>query len=304
MTPPIRKTKFVEEWIDMEPKIPVPRVDWIREKKLDVAYGEDALQKMDIYYPNEVRKVSYPVLILVHGGGFALCDKRDWHLYPGFHALKRGFVLVSVNYRLAPEVSYPTESEDLKHAVSYLRRNASKLRLQEENFFLYGTSAGGNLVTIVGMEGNDSWGQELDFHVNAVAALCPLLNFQDWLKTAPWYMKMMPSVRKALYGYLGGNPRGNPQLAVQASADRKIALDPPAFYLQHGDKDPAVSVWQSIRFHEKLKATGRFAKEDLMIDILKDTPHAGAGPEYLEETNVLPILLFFERHMKQVKEEQ
>lgn len=58
MMPPIRKTKFVEEWIDMGPKIPVPRVDWIREKKLDVAYGGDPLQKMDIYYPNEVQKES------------------------------------------------------------------------------------------------------------------------------------------------------------------------------------------------------------------------------------------------------
>ncbi len=295
MTPPIRKTKFVEEWIDMGPKIPVPRVDWIREKKLDVAYGKDSLQKMDIYYPNGMAKESYPVLILVHGGGFAMCDKRDWHVYPGFHALGRGFVLVSVNYRLTPAVSYPAESEDLKQAVVYLRKNASRLRLQEENFFLYGTSAGGNLVTIVGMEGADSLGKEADFHVNAVAALCPLLNFPDWILTAPWYIKMMPSMKKALHGYLGGNPRKNPQLAVQASADNYISVHPPAFYLQHGDKDPAVPVHQSIEFYEKLKASGYFAEGDLILDILHDTPHAGAGPEYLEEKNVLPILEFFER---------
>lgn len=295
MTPPIRKTKFVEEWIDMGPKIPVPRVDWIREKKLDVAYGKDSLQKMDIYYPNGMAKESYPVLILVHGGGFAMCDKRDWHVYPGFHALGRGFVLVSVNYRLAPAVSYPAESEDLKQAVVYLRKNASQLRLQEENFFLYGTSAGGNLVTIVGMEGADSLGKEADFHVNAVTALCPLLNFPDWILTAPWHIKMMPSTKKALHGYLGGNPRKNPQLAVQASADNYISAHPPAFYLQHGDKDPAVPVHQSIEFYEKLKASGYFAEGDLILDILRDTPHAGAGPEYLEEKNVLPILEFFER---------
>ena len=295
MMPPIRKTKFVEEWIDMGPKIPVPRVDWIREKKLDVAYGGDPLQKMDIYYPNEGQKESYPVVILVHGGGFAMCDKRDWHVYTGFHALGRGFALVSVNYRLVPQVSYPAESDDLKRAVLYLRKHAPSLRLQEENFFLYGTSAGGNLVAIVGMEGAQSRGTEEDFHVNAVAALCPLLNFPDWLKTAPWYMKMMPSMRKALVGYLGGNPKKNPQLAKRASADREIPPHPPAFYLQHGDKDPAVPVQQSIKFHEKLKASGHFAEGDLVLDVLKDTPHAGAGPEFLEETNVLPILNFFDR---------
>lgn len=295
MTPPIRRTKFIEEWIDMGPKIPVPRVDWIREKKLDVAYGEDPLQKMDIYYPNGVAKASYPVVILVHGGGFSMCDKRDWHVYPGFHALERGFVLASVNYRLAPAVSYPAESEDLKRAVAYLRKNAGGLRLQEENFFLYGTSAGGNLVTIVGMEGADSRGKETDFHVNAVAALCPLLSFTDWMSKAPWYIKMMPSMQKALRGYLGGNPWKNSQLAARAGADNYISPHPPAFYLQHGDKDPAVPVQQSLEFYEKLKASGYFSEEDLVLDILKDTPHAGAGPEFLEETNVLPILEFFGR---------
>lgn len=300
MAAPIRKTKFVEGWIDMGPKIPVPKVDWIREKVLDVAYGEAPLQKMDIYYPNGVHKPSYPVLILVHGGGFSLCDKRDWHLYPGFHALQRGFVLVSVNYRLVPEVSYPSESEDIKKAVAYLRKNAKKLRLQDDNFFLYGTSAGGNLVTIVGMEGHDSRGREEDFHVNAVASLCPLLNFPDWIQKAPWYIRMMPSMRKALHGYLGGSPKKNPKLAVEASADRWIAPNPPAFYLQHGDKDPAVPVQQSVSFYEKLKASGYFGKEDLVLDILKGAPHAGAGPEFLEETNVLPILEFFERHMEEI----
>lgn len=298
MAPPIRKTRFVEEWIDMGPKIPVPKVDWIWEKELDVAYGGAPLQKMDIYYPNEMQKASYPVLILVHGGGFSLCDKRDWHLYPGFHALQRGFVLVSVNYRLAPEVSYPAESEDLKQAVAYLHKNAARLRLQEDNFFLYGTSAGGNLVTIVGMEGYDSRGKEEDFHVKGVAALCPLLSFPDWIRTAPWYVRMLPSTRKALRGYLGGDPKKNPHLAVQASADKWIAPHPPVFYLQHGDKDPVVPVHQSIEFYERLKSSGYFGEEDLVLDILKNTPHAGAGPEYLEETNVLPILKFFERHME------
>jgi len=77
MPPPIRNTQFVPEWIDMAPKIPVPRIDWITRKSLDIPYGEAALQKLDLYYPETVRE-KYPALILVHGGGFIQCDKRDW----------------------------------------------------------------------------------------------------------------------------------------------------------------------------------------------------------------------------------
>lgn len=297
MAPPIRKTRFVPEWIDMEPKIPVPRVDWIRDKKLDLPYGDAPLQRMDVYYPNDIQKDAYPVLILVHGGGFTHCDKRDWHVYPGFHALGEGFALVSVNYRLAPGVSYPAETDDLKDAISHLRRHAAQLRLDADNFFTYGTSAGGNLVTFAGLDGPASRGTERDFHVNAVASLCPLINFDTWAEQSPWYFRMLPPVRKAFFSYLGGDPKKNPELSRRASADSRIAPDPPAFYLQHGDKDPAVPVRQSIDLYNKLKATGYFSEGDLVLDILEGAPHAGAGPEFLEPKNVLPIVKFFKAHM-------
>lgn len=298
MAPPIRKTQFVPEWIDMIPRIPVPKIDWIKEKLLDVPYGDAPLQKIDIYYP-KMQKPTYPVLILVHGGGFTHCDKRDWHLYPGFHSLEEGFALVSVNYRLAPAAPYPAAVEDLKTAVWHLRKNAASLRLDADNFFLYGTSAGGNLVSCVGLDGAASRDTARDFHVNAVAALCPLINFADWVKQVVWFALLVPGVREMLRGYLGGTPKSVPLRAREASADSLIAENPPAFYIQHGDKDFGVKAEQSVNFYNKLKESGFFRDEDLVLDILTGAPHAGAGPEYLEPRNVKPILDFFKRHIRQ-----
>ena len=297
MAPPIRKTNFVPEWIDMEPKIPVPRIDWIKHKKLDIPYGDDLLQKLDIYYPESIQN-HYPTLILVHGGGFTHCDKRDWHLYPGFHALKRDFVLISVNYRLAPAAPFPAAVEDLKAAVCYLRNNAESLKLNDSNFFLYGTSAGGNMVSYVGLGGGASRGKPCDFHANAVAALCPLINFNSWIKQVPWYLPILPPVRKMLVGYAGGVTK-RAERANPANADNRItdSISPPAFYIQHGNKDWGVPMQQSIDFHRKLQESGMFNDGELVLDILKDTPHAGAGPEFLEPKNVTPILDFFERHI-------
>jgi acetyl esterase/lipase len=198
----VRSTHFIPEWIDLGPWVPVPKTDWIKEKEPDVAYGDAPLQKLDLYYPNE-QKASYSVVILVHGGGFMGCDKRDWHLYPGFYALRAGFALVSVNYRLAPADPFPAAVEDLKSAIHFLRKNAAQFRLDPDNFFLYGTSAGGNLVTYTGLDGGSSRGLPDDYRVNAVAALCPLINFSNYFNQTIWIAPLVPGIRKMMKGYLG-----------------------------------------------------------------------------------------------------
>jgi acetyl esterase/lipase len=282
----------------MGPRIPVPRIDWIDEKKLDVPYGGDPLQKMDVYYPNEKKPV-YPALILVHGGGFIQCDKRDWHLYPGFHALAEGFALVSVNYRLSPKNPYPAAIEDLKNAVAFLRKNSASLLLDHCNFFLYGTSAGGNLVSITGLDGAASAGTERDYHVNAVAALCPLINFENYfIDPGNRLFALLPPVRSAFRRYLGAMPAKDPGRIKAADADSHIAPGAPAFYIQHGEDDRGVSPNQSVNFYQKLKQSGFLPEESLVLDIMPGVRHAGDGPEYLEPEHVKPILAFFKKHIR------
>ena len=48
----IRDAQFVPAWIDMTPQVPEPRIDWIEEKYLDLAYGEDPLQRLCLLYPS------------------------------------------------------------------------------------------------------------------------------------------------------------------------------------------------------------------------------------------------------------
>jgi len=103
--PHMRDANFPETWMDLTLDIPYPKKDWIRRKWLDVAYGEDPLQRIDIYHPNENPHGldKYPLLIILHGGGFTHMDKADWDVYPGFFWLEMGYAVASVNYRLAPK---------------------------------------------------------------------------------------------------------------------------------------------------------------------------------------------------------
>ncbi|HAL73883.1 MAG TPA: hypothetical protein DCM45_02175 [Clostridiales bacterium] len=280
----IRDTAFRADWIDKEPTVPVPKADWINWKNLDIAYGDDPLQQFDLYYPNS-GEGPYPLCILVHGGGFMLCDKRDWHLYPGFFALEKGFALASVNYRLTPASPFPAALEDICQVIEYLHSHAQEQMLDQDKVVLFGTSAGGNLVSVAGLEDRSNI-------VKAVAVLCPLVDLiaeQVYVETIDQQNPLRMMLEGAFVPYLGAMPMDNPDFAAQAGILSHVWKTPPPFYIQHGDRDAAVPVRQAFELADALRHAGG----KVVLDILQDVDHAGAGPEFLEECNVIPIINFF-----------
>lgn len=289
----LRDTNFVPEWVSISDEKVIPRIDWIDNKKLDIPYGDHDLQKLDVYLPEG--EGPFPVVMLVHGGGFAFCDKRDWHLYPGFFALQEGFALVSVNYRLLPDIKRMDPIDDLTAAVAFIKDNAEEFNLDVENIFLYGTSAGGNLVSQVGLR-TAAKGEP----VSGVAALCPLLDFSNqsafmeiFEAIAPEYMQQS---RQVMIAYLGFDPAQDIEAGKEANIDYVLTEKAPPFYIQHGTMDPAVPVEQSINFARSLKE--KIGEEKVVLDLMPETGHAGGGQEFLEQEHVQPILVFFKSLIK------
>lgn len=138
----VRDAKFVPQWVDLTQEYPAPLFGHITRQYLNLSYGGHPLQAVDLYLPEE-GKPPFPMLILVHGGGFSRCDKRDLSVYPGFYALREGFALASVNYRLVPEYRFPCQIHDVKAAIRFLKGHAGEYGLDPRSFFLYGDSVGG-----------------------------------------------------------------------------------------------------------------------------------------------------------------
>jgi triacylglycerol lipase len=109
----------------------------------DVAYGGDAMQKIDIYTPAKARNL--PIAVFVHGGGFVNGDKKDYANVPTYLS-QHGTVAVNVNYRLAPKVVWPAEAEDVAAVVAFLKKNAKQYGGDPKRIVLIGHSAGANLV--------------------------------------------------------------------------------------------------------------------------------------------------------------
>jgi acetyl esterase/lipase len=103
---------------------------------------------LDIYPTDQTNS---PVLIFVHGGGWTRGDKSNVDTKPAaFNA--NGFVFVSVNYRLIPEVAVTQEAKDIAHAIAWVHQNIARYGGDPTRIFLMGHSAGAHLVSLIGTD--------------------------------------------------------------------------------------------------------------------------------------------------------
>ena len=110
--------------------------------------GTDAnLLSLDVYLPDGTAQAR-PIMIYVHGGSWQNGDKRNVGAKAqSFNA--NGFVLVSTNYRLSPQVQFPTHAQDLGAAIAYVKSMATSVGGDPTQIYLMGHSAGAHLVSLV-----------------------------------------------------------------------------------------------------------------------------------------------------------
>ena len=106
----------------------------------------DALQKLDIYLP-ENKKFS-PVLVFIHGGGWRGGDKKN-HEKKGEFFTKRGYVFISINYRLPPKAKHPLQIEDVASALNWIQENISQFKGKPDEIYILGHSAGAYLTALI-----------------------------------------------------------------------------------------------------------------------------------------------------------
>lgn len=136
----------------------------------DVVYSQadPAKCRLDFYGFDDAESV--PVILLVHGGGWAKGDKSS------FARMSRdlraeGFAVVNVNYRLSGDAPFPAAVHDLKAAIRWVRAHADEYGLDSDRVVGAGFSAGGHLVAMAAttagkLESKDDWPDQPS-HLNA-----------------------------------------------------------------------------------------------------------------------------------------
>jgi len=116
----------------------------------NIHYGDDKKQSLDVYAPMNAQKA--PVIFMVHGGAWSIGDKAMSNVVENKvnHWVKKGFIVISTNYRLLPQAPVSEQAKDIAYALSFAQQKASQWGGDETQFILMGHSAGAHLVALIG----------------------------------------------------------------------------------------------------------------------------------------------------------
>ena len=112
----------------------------------DISYGPHGESNLlDIYMSEEVTSPK-ATIINIHGGAWVYGSKEVYKFYC-MSLAKRGFVVVNINYRLAPENLFPSALEDINQALTFIEKHGKEYCIDKERLILVGDSAGAQLAS-------------------------------------------------------------------------------------------------------------------------------------------------------------
>jgi len=281
-----------------------PNIDNIKLKWLDIAYATTSqAQKLDVYLPEG--DGPFPVILSIHGGAFKGGDKRDGQLAPIFEGLRRGYAIVSINYRLSPEAIFPAQIYDVKAAVRWIRANAKQYKFNPDKIAAWGGSAGGTLVALAGTSGNVKELEDLTLgnpaqssRVQAVVdwfGPTDFLKMDDQLKESNVKNPQIHSIPDSPESELiGKNLVDAPELVKAVNPETYITPDDPPFLIQHGLIDHLVPYQQSVNFAQKLELV--LGKDKVTLELFENNDHG--GPAFTKAQNIYKVFAFLDQYLK------
>ena len=210
----------------------------------DVEYahpGNESL-KLDVSIPDGPGP--FPAAILVHGGGWVAGDKQTYIIYIFEPLSKANFAWFSINYRLAPKHKFPAAMEDTEAAIRFVKANAKKYKVDASRIALIGESAGGHIVSWVGVQKSPD---------TRVAAVVSFYGVHDVISRAVQQGKL-----EDVNPFFGVDQltADTAPLLIKGSPVTFVQRGMPPFLMIHGRKDDGVPFEQSVQMCDKLKALG------------------------------------------------
>lgn len=145
-------------------KVPEEMLPELRIENRTIAHGDLTDIPVRIYWPPD-SDAPPPVVVFFHGGGFALGDLDTHDPVARMHALGAEAIVVSVDYRLAPEHPFPAGVDDSWAALQWVAEHAAELGGDPARIAVAGDSAGGNLAAVTALLARDNGGPRLTFQL-------------------------------------------------------------------------------------------------------------------------------------------
>jgi acetyl esterase/lipase len=223
------------------------------QSHLNISYGKDSLQIMDIHLPAGRNPDSTKSIVLIHGGGWNGGSKNDF--VPYIDTLKKrlpNYALFNLNYRLVNGGHlFPSQENDIKAAMDFISNNSSQYHINEDNLVLLGASAGAHLALL----------QAYKYNSPKVKAVIDFFGPVDLVTmyNDPWH-QLVPY---ALQMITGGTPETNNSIYHNSSPVNFISSQSAPTLIFHGGNDHVVDISQSRLLKNKLSNAG--IKHELVV---------------------------------------
>ncbi len=214
---------------------------------LNVKYGADAKQAMDIYLPANRTAATTPVLILIHGGAWVEGNRTDLNAF--VDTLKRRaphYAIFNISYRLAANGQnlFPAQENDVKAAVEFILSKRTEYNVSDR-FALLGASAGAHLALL------HAYKYTTPVKAKAVVSFFGPTELVQMYNNPP-----NPLIPLLLTSVTGGTPASMPGIYQQSSPFNFVTNTSTATLLLHGGLDIVVASSQSTLLQNKLNSVG------------------------------------------------
>ena len=255
------------------------------------SYGDRELQ-LDLFRPKGEPK-SLPAIVCIHGGGWFQGNRTS--MRPLAQALAaKGFVGVTISYRLSGEKKFPAQIEDCKAAVRWLRANATKYGIDKQSIGVTGLSAGGHLAALLATSGGvkELEGDGGNAKESSAVQACIAMGAQSDLETDRIRTLSGTPSNPHYRPFLGGTLDEIPKVYALASPRHHLdKSDPPLFFMAGEQDDPSTHADEMRGDMEKLGVpTG--------LKIVPNAPHAFLGRQDGFDLAVSTCEQFFKRHLQ------
>ncbi len=242
--------------------------------------------KMNIIFPEIYTAKKYPCIIWICGGAWLSMDKSIHLAYLSKLAMA-GFVVASIQYRTSNEAAYPSQIQDIKAGIRYLKAHSKEYNIDEKRFGVMGESAGGYLSAMAAFNNDKSLdvGEYLEYssEVNAVCMWYSPINLTKFVKDNPASPESL---------MLGGNLTANLDDVLKASPISYVTKNAPPCLIIHGTKDNTVPFSQSQELYDKLEQCGG----DVTFLAIEGADHADI--HFFQDEIWNKIISFFKHKMR------
>lgn len=253
------------------------------DKLTNVEYAKqgDVSLLADLFVPKA--EGSFPGVLVVHGGAWAHGSKEKCTAVAAA-LVERGYSVMTINYRLAPQHKWPAQIEDCAAALHWLHENAERCKIDSRRIGAWGYSAGGQLVALLGATlPQERAGKHPNgpHRLRAVVAGGAPTDFRDWL----------PEQSKTLLYWLGKTRAEQPELYAGASPRKFSSQDDPPMFFFHGENDRIVPV----RFGRAMATDLTKLGVNTVFHLVPDKGHVLAR---FDKAALLASYAFLDKHLK------